>query len=345
MAIKLIDVARLANVSRSTASNVFSNPARVRPAVRAKVAAAAEALGYGGPNPRGRLLRSGKVNSIAVVAPRDWGVDDSMRNPVFAQFLRGVAQACDQAGASLVIVPDKHDHKGVASALVDGFIFGRIEHMNQLDPARLRKLPFAVVDFNAGPEINSVMVDARAGARTAAEHLIGLGHRRFGILSFLRGAGTAKLYPPGEGRDPSMAGMPLDQDKLAGYAEALAGAGVRIDDVPVVQADPWDSGAAPLMLDAAPDATAFLSMSVMQALALVKEAQRRGMNVPGDISVIGFNDSPEATLSNPPLTTIDSRIVEKGRIAAALVLAGEHGKQHILQPHLLTRGTTAPPKR
>src|SRR6202035_3117302 len=90
LVIRLVDVAKVAGVSRGTASNVFSNPELVRPKLRQKVETAARELGYLGPDPKGRLLRAGKFNAIGVMPPADWGVVDSLRNPVFTLFLLGV---------------------------------------------------------------------------------------------------------------------------------------------------------------------------------------------------------------------------------------------------------------
>jgi DNA-binding LacI/PurR family transcriptional regulator len=341
MVVRLIDVARAAKVSRSTASNVFGNPDRVRPQLRERVEAAAKTLGYAGPDPKGRILRAGKVNSIGVVVPGQWGVAETLRGPAFIQFLQGVAEACDEAGANVVLLPDSPGARGIGSALVDGFIFGRIEQMDQLDSARRRRLPFAVVDFNAGPDVNAVLVDARLGSKVAVQHLIGLGHRRFGLISFLRGVGPARFLPPTTGRDLTRVGIQIDQEKLAGVAEALAEAELNIDDVPVVHAEPWDKTAAGLLLDVAPQMTAVFSLSAMQAVAVMKEAQLRKMSVPRDLSVVGYNDTPEASQCNPPLTTLDTHPVEKGRIAAGFVLAGVHGRQHILSPQLVIRHSTA----
>ncbi len=341
MAVRLIDVARAAKVSRSTASNVYANPDRVRPQLRERVEEAAKALGYAGPDPKGRILRAGKVNSIGVVAPGQWGVADVLRSPVFVQFLQGIAQACDEAGASMVLLPDAPHAKGIGSAIVDGFIFGRIEQLDQLDLAHRRRLPFAVVDFNAGPDVNAVMVDARAGAKSAVEHLIALGHRRFAIVSFMRGIGPASVLPPAVGRDLTGVGIQIDQEKLAGAMQALAEAGLNIDDVLIVHAEPWDETAAKLLLDSAPDATAIFSFSAMQAIAVINEARRRNIHVPDDLSVVGYNDIPEAALCNPPLTTLDSRSTEKGRIAAEFVLAGKSGRRHVLTPELIVRHSTA----
>jgi DNA-binding LacI/PurR family transcriptional regulator len=176
---------------------------------------------------------------------------------------------------------------------------------------------------------------------TAVQHLIGLGHRKFGMMSFLRGNGPAQVFAPAANRDLSTVGIQVDQEKLIGAAEALAEAGIDIDGVPIVHAEPWDKAAARLLLDAAPNATAIFSLSAMQAIAVVMEARLRNINVPADLSVVGFNDIPEAALCHPPLTTIDSRPIEKGRIVAEFVLAGEHGRQHVLVPRLIIRHSTA----
>jgi DNA-binding LacI/PurR family transcriptional regulator len=114
----LIDVAKAAGVSRSTASNVFNNPELVRPKLRRRVEAMARELGYAGPDPKGRLLRSGKTNAIGVTAPAGgWGVVDSLRNPSFRLFLLGVAESCDKAGVDLLIMSDNSERgSGVRTA-------------------------------------------------------------------------------------------------------------------------------------------------------------------------------------------------------------------------------------
>ncbi len=343
---RLIDVARVAGVSRSTASNVFNNPGIVRPALRERVEAAARALGYAGPDPKGRLLRAtSPLNSIAVLPPSNWGVGDAVRNPVFSQFIGGVGEACDAAGASLAIISDRPGEHRIRDALVDGFIFARVEHLDEIEPARLRRLPISVIDFDPGPEIGAVRVDTRFGAREAARHLIALGHRRFAIMSFLRGKGSALLHPPAAGRRLEAAGAPTDQEKYLGYAEALAEVGLSADAVPMVQADPADPYAARMLLDVAPEATAILSMSVMQAMAVITEARRRGLAVPEDLSVVGHNDTPEAARFLPAVTTVDGMSAEKGRRAARLVFEGGPPRHELLRPALIRRESAGPAPR
>lgn len=339
---RLIDVARAAGVSRSTASNVFNNPEMVRPRLRERVEAAARDLGYFGPDPKARSLRAGKVNAIAVVGPADLDVAESLRNPVFRLFLTGVAEACDEVDANLVIVPDRTDDKGIRNAIVDGFIFSRVEHLSEIGPARLRRLPFAVVDFDPGPNINSVLVDSRAGAYAAARHLIDQGHRRFGIISFLRRPGPSLWHPPGAARAPEAFGMPIDQEKYRGYMDALAEVGIDIADVPMVQAEPRDERAPAMLLDSAHDITAVLSMGVMQGMELLAEVRRRGLSVPADLSVVAYNDIPEAAHCDPPLTTVDAMGVEKGRVAGRIVFSGGAPRQEVIKPALIIRGSSGP---
>jgi len=338
----LEDVARAAGVSRSTVSYVFNNPARVGREMRLRVEEAARRLGFAGPDPKGRLLRAGKVNAIGVIPPGAYSMA-SMFTGYFPRFMAGVAEVCDERGASLTLVSGLDDDKtwGIRNALVDGFIVSPPHDAELIEALALRKLPFVVIDIDGDAEVSSVNIDARSGCRAVARHLLDLGHRRFAILSFLRDLGPALIHPPRRGRGPGVAGMPLDQHKFLGYAEALAGAGIDIDAIAVVQAHPWDAAAAAMLLDAAPDATAIIAMADLQAIEVIGEARRRGLSVPGELSVVGFNNIPEAAPAN--LTTVDSGGAEKGRRAARIVFAGGPVRHETLPTTLVVRGTTAPP--
>ena len=145
-------------------------------------------------------------------------------------------------------------------------------------------------------------------------------------MSFLRDFGPPRFHPPGRPRAADAAGMEIDRrEARSATRDALAEAGIAIDDVPMVQAHPWERDAARLILDVAPEATAILSMSAMQAIAVMDEARLRGRVVPRDLSVVGYNDIPEAARSTPPLTTVDGMNAEKGRVAARLLLEGGPG--------------------
>lgn len=340
----LKDVARAAGVSRSTASYVFNTPERVGRTMRLRVEAAALQLGFAGPDPKGRLLRAGKVNAIGVIAPGAYNMG-GMFTGYFPRFLAGVAEVCDEFGANLTLVSGLADDKtfGIRNALVDGFILSPPHDDALIGSAEFRKLPFTVIDIDGGARVNSVNVDARSGCRVAAQHLLDLGHRRFAVMSFLRDLGPPVVHEPKSGRKLEVAGTPLDQQKLLGYADALTGAGIDVDDVPIVQAHPWDRTAASLLLNKFSNATAVLTMADLQALSVLEEARRRGLSVPRDLSVVGFNNIPEAAAAD--LTTIDSNGAEKGRVAARLVFSGGEVRHEILPTRLIVRGTTAATRR
>jgi DNA-binding LacI/PurR family transcriptional regulator len=340
----LKDLAKAAGVSRSTASYVFNNPERVGRTSRLRVEAAARQLGFAGPDPKGRLLRAGKVNAIGVIAPGIYNMA-GMFTGYFPRFLGGVAEICDEVGASLTLVSGLIDDKtfGIRNALVDGFIMSPPHDVELIESLEFRKLPFTVIDIDldGGLGVNSVNVDARSGCRAAAQHLLDLGHRSFAIMSFLRDLGPPVVHEPKRGRKLEVAGMALDQQKLLGYADALTAAGIEIDDVPIIQAHPWDGTAAALLLNLFSGATAVLAMADLQAISVMEEARRRGLSVPSDLSIVGFNNIPEAGVAN--LTTIDSNGAEKGRVAARLVFSGGQIRHEILPTRLIVRGTTAAP--
>lgn len=342
--VRLIDVAKKAGVSHGTASNVFNNPDKVRPALRERVKEAAAAMGYGGPDPKGKLLRDGKFNAIAVMPPIDFGVCDAIANPLLNKFFQGVGKVCDAHGKNMLITPGALRGSDISGALVDGIIFSRPDQLEQIEAAIMRQIPFVVVDFDAGPAIGSVRVDARLGGYLAAKHLIDLGHRKFAIMSFLREVGPFRLHEPNSDRSLEAAGAQTDQEKYLGYRDAFDEVGLNIDDVPMVQAYAGDKLAPAYLLDHAPGATAVLSMAIMQAIGVVEEAQRRGISVPDELSVVGYNDIDEARTCNPGVTTIDTLAFEKGHRAAEMVLSGGSTAHVVLTPSLTVRRSSARPR-
>ena len=354
---RLVDVAKAAGVSRGTAGNVFSRPELVRAEVRARVEEAARNLGYGGPDPKGRLLRAGRTNAIGVVMPAAAGISLSFKHPYMREFLTGVAEVCEEQSAGMSLVSGIDDQKawGIRNALVDGFILSSIEEVELIEPALRRKLPFVVMDIDGGPDISSVRIDDRDGARQLAQHLVDLGHRRFAVLSVLRQSGHAPIFHgPGETPHGLFAGYPNDRDRLSGIADVLERVGISINDVPIIEVfggaaeGPSFGGAvegASMLLDNAPEATAVLALGDTQELAILAEARRRNIAVPGDLSIVGFDDPPQLALANPPLTTIVQPTAEKGRVAARMLFDGGAPRHVVLPVKLIVRGSTAPPRR
>ncbi len=341
---KLADVAKAAGVSAGTASNVFNRPEIVSAEVRQRVEAAARRLGYTGPDPKGRLLRAGKVNAIGVVGPTAYCFED----PFTRMVMSGIAEECDARGAGMALVSSKEGAGtwGIPTALVDGFIV----HCQQVDQsllalARERKLPFVALDLDAGPGTSSVLIEDRRGAFLEASHLLELGHRKIAVLSLKVVKSGAE--GPVTAEQVLGAGFQFIRDRATGYDEALAAHGLRLGDLPIAETKGSRRSAARVvgeLLTAHPETTAILAMADAIALGALDAARARGLRVPEDLSVIGFDDVDEAAESDPPLTTISQPAVEKGRVAARLVFEPDPPRTEVLPVKLVVRGTTAAPR-
>jgi DNA-binding LacI/PurR family transcriptional regulator len=312
--------------------------------LREKVEEAARMLGYGGPDPKGRLLKEGRFNAIGFMPPGAYAISEVIRSPYGRELLQGAAMACDAAGATLSLVngTDETRTATIREALVDGFILGNVIDIELVASAKRRRLPFVILESDVGPDVNSIRIDGRAGARAAVEHLLALGHKRFAILSIRRTAGPAIVHPPSEGG--LVAGFALDHERMQGFLEAMARGGLSIGDMPVIETRPGDPEAGALVFDHCPDATAILTMSDWQAITVLDEAARRGIDVPGYVSVVGFDGTEESARTTPPLTTVAHDVVGKGRLAAEMVLENGPPRQVLLPVTLMVRGSTGTPR-
>ncbi|TGQ95492.1 LacI family DNA-binding transcriptional regulator [Mesorhizobium sp. M8A.F.Ca.ET.208.01.1.1] len=346
--VRLADIAKAAGVSHGTASNVFSRPEIVREEVRERVRAAAEAMGYGGPDPKGRLLRAGKVNAIGVATaePLSYFFDD----PFARVMMTGISQACDATGAGISLVSAANNEQlawNIQSALVDGFIVFCIEGGSRLvELARERKLPFVALDLDSEDgSVAAIGVDNIAGAGMAARHLTDLGHRRFAVLALPFADDRTGIVSAEQVRAATYAGT---RNRLTGYLRELSRVGVDISKVPVYEtANDVASTKAGLETIFASDAppTAILAMSDRMALVALEWLSARGLNVPDDVSVVGFDDVPEAAVSKPPLTTIAQPIAEIGRLAVRAILESDGPvSRHQLPVELIVRGSSGPPR-
>ncbi|MER8968246.1 LacI family DNA-binding transcriptional regulator [Mesorhizobium sp. M0074] len=345
--IRLADIAKAAGVSHGTASNVFSRPEIVREEVRERVKAAAEALGYAGPDPKGRLLRAGKVNAIGVATtePLSYFFDD----PFARVMMAGISEACDATGAGIALVSAGNEEKlawNIQSALVDGFILFCIEGGPRLvELTRERKLPFVALELGSqDATVSAIGVDNVAGGRLAARHLAELGHRRFAVLSLAFADDSTGLVSPEQVRTAVYTGT---RDRLLGYLEELSRFGVDTAKVPVYETENDEAstkaGLETLFASAEPP-TAILAMSDRVAMEALEWLSARGIAVPRDVSVVGFDGVPEAAICEPPLTTIAQPIAEIGRRAARRILDFDGTvRRETLGVELVVRASSRPP--
>ena len=346
--VKLADVAKEAGVSQGTASNAFSRPEIVRDEVREHVLATAKAMGYGGPSLTGRLLRAGKVNAIGVAAiePLSYFFEDLWAR----QLMSNISQICDDRGAGVALVSALNDERmawNIQSALVDGFILLCVEGGEKLvEITRQRQLPFVALAIGAEDQsIPAIGVNNVGGARLAAEHLIGLGHRRLAILATEMSDGHAGLISEAEVR---AALYSTSRDRAIGYWQAFDAAGIERSAVPVFETredGPSTNAVMEMMFSAITPPTAILAMSDKIAMHAVDWLFRNGRTVPGDVSVVGFDGVPESAVATPKLTTLAQPMDEIARRAVDAILGGtQNSGRHVLDGQLAIRETTAPPK-
>ena len=344
---RLIDVAERAGVSKATASNVFNRPELVREEVRARVLAVAKAVGYTGPDPKGRMLSGGKVNAIGVATaePLAYFFDD----PYARLMMAGISEVCDANGIGISLVSAATEDElawSIKSALVDGLILFCLEDAERLvAAARERRLPFVALDLgDTDATVPAVGIDDVAGARLAGRHLAELGHRRFAIIAMEFGA-------EGSGRVTmervEAATYVTSRARVQGYFEAIAAFGVDTGAVPIYETtmDAATVDAALEEIFATPEPpTALLAQSDRIAMRALEWLRARGLAVPGDVSVVGFDGVPEAAATDPPLTTVRQPIGAIGRRAVEIIIEqGEEVRREALDVDLVVRASTAPP--
>lgn len=342
--VRLREVAERAGVSVGSASQAFGRPELVSKDVRKRVLAAAEALGYPGPDPAARRLRTGRAGAVGLIFAERLGYQ--FTDPASPAFLRGIARGMAEAPTGLLLIPDSREREEAArivrEAAVDGFIvYSAPRNEPRVEAALARRLPVVTVDQPRGAETPFVGIDDRAAARSAGEHLRDLGHERVGVLTFI----TA-LDPGGRLE------LDLTGERLAGYEEGLGEAWdpALVRTVRPNAPEPAREATLELLREPEPP-TAILAMSDILALGALEAASQLGVAVPTELSVVGFDDSPVAGLASPRLTTVAQPHEEKGRLAAEWLMGeierggSERGapRRTILPTELVVRESTAPP--
>ena len=319
----LASLAAELGVSRTTVSNAYNRPDQLSAPLRERVLEAARRLGYPGPDPVARSLRTRRAGAVGLLLTE--ALSYAFRDPVATGFLEGLALACEQAGQGLLLVPVSPEHVDVAAvhrAGVDGFV---VYSVREDDPHFLavleRPVPTVVCDQPAGVEgVDRVGVDDRSAMLGLARHLTSLGHRRVGVIC-MRLAAQRHDGPVPPSRQSEIA-YPVQRNRLAGLSDGLAEVGVAWADVPVWErfdhsVDAGQTAAAEL-LAAHPDLTAIVCTSDVLALGALRHATDQGITVPDELTITGFDGVPEAGRAG--LTTVWQPVLEKGKAAGQLLL-------------------------
>jgi LacI family transcriptional regulator len=328
------DVAKRAGVSVTTVSHTLNATRFVSAEAQAKVHEATHALGYV-PSEVARGLKHNTTRTLGMLVPNN-------SNPYFAEIIRGVEHHCYGAGYSLLLcnsnddVQQQADHLRVlAERRVDGIVLVASGDDDSIVAAcKDLRLALVLVDREIDAiAVDLIEVDHAAGGELATRHLLSLGHARVACI-----VGPADLRP--------------SQQREAGWRRALQRAGIAPRADEIVRGDFGPEGGAAAMrrlLQSAQPPGAVFVCNDMMAIGALHAAHEAGIDVPGDLSLIGFDDIELAAYTSPPLTTVAQPKEAIGTGAAGLLLerlvdGRVEPRRAILQPELRVRASTAPPR-
>jgi DNA-binding LacI/PurR family transcriptional regulator len=353
--VTLQTIADRVGVSRMTVSNAFSRPDQLSADLRGRILSAAEELGYAGPDPSARALARGTAGAVGLLMTDS--LKDAFADEVATTFLGAIAEELAPTGLALTLLSAAEQPHTIPARDVpmDGaLVYSCNTDSTAVDWLRKRKLPMVFIDQAPAPGFPSVNIDDRAGARAAAQHLVDLGHRRIDIII------AKESDPVHVVQDPLGTTNHVVKQRLLGWFDALQTAGIEPTVVQEGYYPTPGSGrgsgeeAAGLLLDKSKRPTAILCFSDVVAYGVVQAALARGLAVPDDLSVVGFDDNPLAQRMRPALTTVRQDVAAKGHAAAAALTAAiERSRsgvatraRHVLLPtELVIRDSTAKPPR
>jgi DNA-binding LacI/PurR family transcriptional regulator len=347
--VTLQTIADAVGVSRTTVSNAFNRPDQMSPGLLRKILSMADELGYCGPDPAAAVLRRGRSGTFGILFTESLAY--AISDPTAHLFLQGVTQATEEAAIRLLLLPSPEDRASgvtaVREAVVDGFLVYTLPTGDPLLQAVLgRRLPTVIVDEPRVPGAGFVSVDDEGGARALARHLLELGHRSFGLITWPLKEDGFEGFAPVERQRHAV--YPVAANRLTGFAEEAAQAGIDWDGVPVYEV-PLNSAAngaraARALFARDPRSTAIVALSDVMAIAAMEEAAAQGLGVPGDVSIAGYDNIPAAAAAIPPLTTVAQPLVDKGLAAAWMLMEGWEGEPPVvsLATKLIVRGSTGP---
>lgn len=325
MSSTIFDVAKRANVSIGTVSRVLNNRDRVRRETRERVLTAIRELDYHS-NALAQGLASQQTDTIGLVIPQ-------VNDPFYFSIVRGIEDTVTMAGYSLLIASQPHhtseNHymRLFRRGHVDALILTAIDVFpNELQEMTKGGLPVILIQQDAGKHVSAVQADNYGGACALTEHLLEHGYRRIAYIT---------------GTDHT----PDNQERMRGIRDTLAAHGLTLPTELIFRGDYLRGSGGDAMrqiLDLPERPHAVFAGNDQMAADAIVAAQERGLRVPGDIAVVGFDDVPLASYVSPSLTTVHQPIYEQGAYAAraALDMLKPGGKQPPLPPPRIILPTT-----
>jgi LacI family transcriptional regulator len=326
----LRDVAKKAGVSTATVSRALSDAARVRPRTRARVLRAAQELRYR-PNRQARELRGGRSRTVGLVV-------SNLENPFFLDKFHYLEEEALRRGYEVVVEStgyDPHRLRESLEGMLARSLAGLVVSASELDASASEildgvEIPVVVFMADLGvslPACTRINVDDATGVQTMVSYLLSLGHHRFGVLGHHTKIGNLKT-----------------RSALIERALRASGSGVRIASAEVGDSPAGGRLGSRVLLAGRPRPTAIICLNDHVAIGVLRGIREHGLAVPGDVSVVGFDNIGLSEYTNPSLTTVHVPRDDLGRLAMERILdVGRAAPNEvILDPQLLIRESTGP---
>ncbi|MEJ5920467.1 LacI family DNA-binding transcriptional regulator [Corynebacterium sp. H78] len=355
----LASIAAELGISRTSVSNAYNRPDQLSDELRERIMATADKLGYPGPDPMARSLRTRKVGAMGVLFTEQ--LSFAFEDPASTDFLAGLSEALGERGESMVVIPaastggegDVRALNMIRRALVDKFVvYSVAENDPFLKSVMERELPTVICDQPTNvEELPFVGIDDREAIKPAVRHLLELGHRKIGILSVR--LSRVRNDGPVERERLDNAHHHVQKFRVEGALDALAEAGIEFAEVPIIERHlnnrENNMDAARELLEAHPDLTAVVCTTDTQALGVMNYCREEGIRIPEDLSVTGFDGIQLARVLG--VTTVSQPNKDKGReVGRMLVNSDDDGNgttpaiRRILPTEFIPGKTTAAPR-
>jgi len=327
------DIAKRAKVSTATVSRAINRVPTVDPQLAKRVWKVVEELGYY-PNTQARALVSGRTRIFGLIV-------SDMTNPFFPEIVQSFEDIAVEHNYEILLTSTVHDTKRMESSVrrmierrVDGvaiLTFGMEESL--LEGLRFRKVPLVFIDVGPPlPRVCNIKIDYQSGIRQAVQHLAELGHKRIAFI-----AGPLRL--------------PSAMTRKTAFECSLRESGMKVDPELIIEGDHTMEGGMRALRELTArrvPPTAVMCSNDMTAIGVMREAYERGISVPQELSVVGFDDIRLSRFFIPPLTTIQMSQVEIARLAFKALVAEVEGQEHsskgteyVLKTELVLRKSTA----
>lgn len=312
--ITIADIAERAGVSKTAVSFAFNNPDRLSETTLTHILKVAGTLGYT-PDPLARSLKTKQIGAIGLLVPQP--LPAIVQNQFFNEFLEGIGKICTTQGLSLMLIPPLRGsmQRAVGGAVVDGFLTLGLETFRAtMKILEQRHMPHVMVDGDPPPNTPSVNIDDAGGAQAVMQHVLAAGHRKIAILGIRTGEHGHYEHYAGTVRR-----------RVEGYTAALAEVGLNLAsrEIQLIECVSHVQGgyrAFQELWERETHPTAVVAMSDIIAIGALNAARELGVQVPEDLSLVGYDDIPAARWVTPYLTTVHQPIREKGRLAAEMLV-------------------------